>query len=76
MDREVVEWLIAAGHLSEGSVDGRLRRWLRYDSKSSKELSNGMWLYTNLKRDKMLENCRLFVVSCGEDAARFHVLLS
>lgn len=76
MYRNVVEWLIKAGHLSEGSVDRELRRWLRHDAKSSKKLSNGMWLYTNLKRDKMLENCRLFVVSCGEDASRFHVSFS
>ena len=74
--REVVEWLIRAGALAEGSVDDRLRRWLRYDSRSSKELSNGMWLYTNLKRDKMLENCRLFVSACGEDASGFHVLFA
>lgn len=74
--REVVEWLIRAGRLTEERVDDRLKRCLRYDSKSSKELSNGWWLYTNLKRDKALENCRLFVSVCGEDAARFYVLFS
>ena len=72
--RAIIEWLIVEGKLAE-PVDPRLRRWLREDRRSQ-QLSNGMWLFTNLTQAKILENARLFVAACGDDPSRFHALFS
>ena len=75
----VVEWLVERGHFTEGRISTGLERWIYPPERPrdrSEQLPNGMWLYTNLKVDLIIENAKLFVSVCGEDATRFQVRLS
>ena len=74
----VVEWLVDRGHFADGGIDYKLQRCI-YPTPSRDrlvQLSNGMWLYTNLKVDKIIDNSKLFVSVCGEDVAGFQVRLA
>ena len=75
---EIVEWLVERGHFTDGRISRGLEKCIYPLEKRrdrSQQLSNGMWLYTNLKVDMIIENAKLFVSVCGEDATRFHVRL-
>ena len=75
----IVEWLVERGHFTDGRISTGLKKYIYPPERPrdrSEQLSNGMWLYTNLKVDLIIENAKRFVSECGEDATRFHVRLS
>ena len=76
---EIVEWLVERGHFSDGRISRGLERCIYPPERRrdrSAQLSNGMWLHTDLKVDMIIENAKRFVSACGEEASQFLVRLS
>ena len=74
----IVEWLVEKGHFANGRIGRGLEGCIYPENRRDRsvQLSNGMWLYTNLKVDKIITNAKLFVSACGEEATQFRVRLS